>query len=389
VNTLIKKPIYFDYMATTPVDPRVVEHMIRYLGPDGDFGNPSSITHEYGKIAALAVDRARAQVAEVIHASPNEIIFTSGATEANNLAILGAAYFYKNKGTHLITMSTEHKAVLDSFIHLERNGFQITYLEPESDGLLDLAKLQKALRRDTILVSLMHVNNELGVIQDIAAIGELINNKGIIFHVDAAQSMGRLSVDVAKMQVDLMSLSAHKNYGPKGIGGLYVRHKPRIRLQPQTFGGGHEQGLRSGTLATHQIVGMGEAFSLSERLREEEQARLLAYRHRLWEGIKHLPGIRLNGHAQQRIAGNLNICFKGLNGDSLLLALSKLAISTMSACSSASIQPSYVLRAIGLTDEEAQSSIRLSLGRFTTEENIEQAIAILCAEITHLHKIAL
>jgi cysteine desulfurase len=385
---MAKRPIYFDYMATTPVDPRVVERMIRYLGPEGDFGNPSSITHEYGKVAALAVDQARTQIAEVIGASPNEIIFTSGATESDNLAIIGAAHFYKSKGNHLITMSTEHKAVLDSFTHLEKSGFQVTYLDPEPDGLLDLNKLENALRKDTILVSIMHVNNELGVIQNIAAISELLHDKGIVFHVDAAQSIGRLSVDLSQMQVDLMSLSSHKNYGPKGIGALYVRQKPRIRLQPQTFGGGHEQGLRSGTLATHQIVGMGEAFFLSESLREEEQARLLAYRQLLWAGVQHLPGIQLNGHEQQRIAGILNMSFRGLDGDSLLLALSDLALSTMSACSSASISPSYVLRAIGLTDDLAQSSIRLSMGRFTAAEDIEQAIEILCTQVTHLHKIA-
>lgn len=388
MNIAIKVPIYFDYMATTPVDPRVVEHMMQYLGPDGDFGNPASITHDYGKTAALAVDRARAQIADSIHASPQEIIFTSGATEADNLAIIGAAHFYQNKGKHLVTMSTEHKAVLDSFNRLEKEGFNVTYLNPEPDGLLDLNKLEQALQHDTILVSVMHVNNEIGVIQDIAAIGELVRNKGIIFHVDAAQSIGRLPVDLTLISVDLMSLSAHKNYGPKGIGALYVRHKPRIRLQPQTFGGGHENGLRSGTLATHQIVGMGEAFALTDSIREEEQARLLKYRQRLWDGIKHLPGIQLNGDEQRRIAGNLNVSFKGLDGDSLLLTLSDLAVSTMSACSSASIQPSYVLRAIGLTDELAQSSIRLSIGRFTKEEEIEYAIAVFCAQVTRLHEIS-
>ena len=375
-------------MATTPVDPRVIARMVQYLGPDGDFGNPASVTHDYGKTAALAVDRARAQVADAIHALPQDIVFTSGATEADNLAIIGASQFYKNKGKHLITMSTEHKAVLDSFSRLEKDGFEVTYLAPESDGLLDLNKLEQALRQDTILVSIMHVNNEIGVIQDIAAIGELLRNKGIIFHVDAAQSVGRLPIDLTQIQVDLMSLSAHKSYGPKGIGALYVRHRPRVRLQPQSFGGGHENGLRSGTLATHQIVGMGEAFALADNLREEEQARLLAYRQRLWNGIKHLPGIQLNGHVQQRIAGNLNMSFKGIDGDSLLFALSDLAVSTMSACSSASIQPSYVLRAIGLSDELAQSSIRLSIGRFTQEEHIEHAISVICDQVTRLHEIS-
>lgn len=388
MNKVSKIPIYFDYMATTPVDPRVVERMVRYLGPDGDFGNPSSVTHDYGRTAAQAVEHAREQVANAIHASSEAIVFTSGATEADNLAIIGAAHFYQNKGKHVITMSTEHKAVLDSFHRLDKEGFQVTYLDPEPDGLLDLNKLEQALQHDTILVSIMHVNNEIGVIQDVAAIGALLCNKGIVFHVDAAQSAGRLPIDVTKMSVDLMSLSAHKNYGPKGVGALYVRPRPRIRLQPQTFGGGHENGLRSGTLATHQIVGMGEAFALTDSIREEEQMRLLSYRQRLWQGIEHLPGIQLNGHMELRIAANLNVSFKGLDGDSLLLALNDLAVSTSSACSSASIQPSYVLRAIGLTDEEAQSSIRFSIGRFTKEEDIEYAIALICAQITRLHEMS-
>ncbi len=375
-------------MATTPVDPRVVDHMIRYLGPDGDYGNPSSVTHEYGRVAALAVEHARLQIADSIHASTQDIVFTSGATEANNLAIIGAAHFYKNKGKHVITMSTEHKAVLDSFSRLEKDGFEITYLPPEANGLLDIEKLNLALRPDTILVSVMHVNNEIGVIQDIESIGTLLRDKGIIFHVDAAQSAGKIPIDLTRLSVDLMALSAHKNYGPKGMGALYVRHKPRIRLQPQSFGGGHEGGLRSGTLPTHQIVGMGEAFALAELLREEEQARLLMYRQRLWNGIKHLPGIQINGDEQKRIAGNLNISFAGLDGDSLLLALSDLAVSTTSACSSASIQPSYVLKALGLSDELAQSTIRLSLGRFTKEAEVEHAISVICTQVTRLHEIS-
>ncbi|MCW8397639.1 IscS subfamily cysteine desulfurase [Legionella sp. PATHC038] len=380
----MKIPIYFDYMATTPVDPRVVERMIHYLGPEGDFGNPSSITHEYGRIAALAVDHARAQVANSIHASAQDIVFTSGATEANNLAIIGAAHFYQNKGKHVVTMSTEHKAVLDSFNRLEKDGFEVTYLHPEPNGLLDLEQLAQVLRPDTILVSIMHVNNEIGVIQDIESIGALLRNKGILFHVDAAQSAGKIPIDLTRLSVDLMALSAHKNYGPKGVGALYVRHKPRIRLQPQSFGGGHEGGLRSGTLATHQIVGMGEAFELAERVREEEQSRFLKYRQHLWEGIKHLPGIQLNGDKQKRIAGNLNFSFAGLDGDSLLLALNELAVSTTSACSSASIQPSYVLREIGLSDDLAQSTIRLSIGRFTKEEEVEHAIHVICTQVTRL-----
>lgn len=381
-------PIYFDYMATTPVDPRVVARMVRYLGPDGIFGNPSSISHPYGKEAAEAVETARAQIAEVIHAEPRDLVFTSGATEANNLAILGAARFYQHKGRHLITMSTEHKAVLDSVHQLKKEGFTVTCLPPEPDGLLSLERLKAALTPETILVSVMHVNNETGVIQDITAIGDLLKDKGIIFHVDAAQSVGKLLVDLDHMPVGLMSLSSHKNYGPKGIGALYIRHKPRLRLLPLSYGGGHEQGLRSGTLATHQIVGMAEAFYLGEQTRVAEQARLLAMRQRLWQGIKHLPGIRLNGHEHQRIAGNLNLTFKGIEGETLLLALRELAVSTASACSSASNQPSYVLKALGLSDEDAYSSIRLSLGRFTTEADIEKAIHTICQQVTRLHEIA-
>lgn len=379
-------PIYMDYMATTPVDPRVIDHMIHYLGPDGHFGNPASSTHVYGKTAALAVERARAKIADAVQASSQDIVFTSGATESDNLAILGAARFYKNKGMHLITMSTEHKAVLDSFHQLEKEGFEVTYLQPESDGLLDLKKLEGALREDTILVSIMHVNNEIGVIQDIAAIGEVLRNKGIVFHVDAAQSAGKIAINLSTLPVDLMSFSAHKMYGPKGIGALYVRHKPRIRLQAQTFGGGHEGGLRSGTLATHQIVGFGEAFALAEQEREEEQNRLLSYRQQLWDGINHLGGVQLNGHAEKRIAGNLNMSFSGLDGDALLLALRELAVSTTSACTSASIQPSYVLRAIGLTEDLAYSSIRLSIGRFTTKEQIDKAISVICDQVNRLHE---
>ncbi|HHP7532885.1 TPA: IscS subfamily cysteine desulfurase [Legionella pneumophila] len=375
-------------MATTPADPRVVEQMIKYLGPEGDFGNPASATHEYGRVASMAVEQARSQIAETINASPQEIVFTSGATEADNLAILGAARFYKNKGMHLVTMSTEHKAVLDSFHQLEKEGFQVTYLNPESDGLLDLGKLESALRSDTILVSVMHVNNEIGVIQDIASIGELLRNRGIIFHVDAAQSAGKLPIDLSQLSVDLMSFSAHKNYGPKGVGALYVRHKPRIRLQPLSYGGGHEGGLRSGTLPTHQIVGMGEAFAIAEADRIPEQTRILNLRKQLWDGIRHLPAIKLNGHEHRRISGNLNVSFVGLNGDSLLFALSELAISTTSACSSASIQPSYVLRAIGLTDTEAQSTIRLSIGRFTSEVQIKKAIDIICTQVSRLHELS-
>lgn len=383
-----KLPIYLDYMATTPVDPRVIEKMLPYLGPDGCFGNPASVTHIYGKLAAQAVEKARKQIADTIHALPEEIVFTSGATEADNLAILGAARFYQSKGRHLITMRTEHKAVLDSFQQLEKEGFEVSYLTPQADGLLDLHVLSQALREDTILVSIMQVNNEIGVIQDIAAIGELLVNKGIIFHVDAAQSAGKVEIDLSKLVVDLMSFSAHKNYGPKGIGALYVRRKPRCRLQPQSFGGNHEGGLRSGTLATHQIVAMGEAFAISDAVRVEEQARILRLRQQLWDGIKHLPGLHLNGHEHHRVAGNLNLTFAGIEGESLLLALRDLAISTTSACSAASRKPSYVLQALGLDEELAYSSIRLSCGRFTTEEQIKQAINLICYQVNRLHEMS-
>jgi cysteine desulfurase len=384
----MNRPIYLDYMATTPVDPRVIVKMIDYLGPDSLFGNPASLTHSYGTQAAQAIELAREQIAEVIHAQPQEIIFTSGATEANNLAILGAARFYKNKGQHLITMSTEHKAVLDSFKQLEKEGFSVTYLSPEPNGLLDINKLEQALRHDTILVSIMQVNNEIGVIQNIELIGDLLRNKGVLFHVDAAQSAGKLALDLKQLGVHLMSFSAHKNYGPKGIGALYIRNKPRVRLQTLTYGGGHENGLRSGTLATHQIVGMGEAFALSEMERFQEQERLLTYRNQLWEHIKKLPGAQLNGDEQERIAGNLNIRFEGLNGDSLLYALHELAVSTSSACTSASIQPSYVLKELGLSDDLAQSSIRLSLGRFTQQADIDKTLNIICTQVNRLLKIA-
>ncbi len=379
-----ERPLYFDYMATTPIDPRVIEVMLDYMGPTGHFGNPASATHSYGTAAALAVERARLQVANAIGATVDDIVFTSGATEANNLAILGAARFYQRKGRHLITMMTEHKAVLDSFRHLEQQGFQVTYLSPQSDGLLNLSLLADALREDTVLVSIMHVNNEIGVVQDIGAIGALLRGKGIIFHVDAAQSAGKLAINLRELPVDLMSLSAHKNYGPKGVGVLYVRHQPRIRLQPQSFGGGHEHGLRAGTLPTHQIVGMGEAFALSEEGRIDEQARLLILRQRLWQGISHLPGICLNGNAEQRVAGNLNFSFSGIDGVALLPALSQLAVSTTSACSSASSQPSYVLCSLGISKALALSSVRLSLGRFTTDEDIEKAIEIICRQIEAL-----
>jgi cysteine desulfurase len=380
----MNKSIYLDYMATTPIDPRVIARMLDYMGPDTIFGNPASTTHLYGKQAAEAVEHARLQIAEVIHASPAEIVFTSGATEADNLAILGAARFYQIKGRHIITMSTEHKAVLDCVKQLETEGFEVSRLSPESDGLLNLSQLQAALRDDTILVSIMHVNNEIGVVQDIAAIGDLLRGRGIVFHVDAAQSAGKLPIDLRQVAVDLMSFSAHKLYGPKGVGALYIRYKPRIRLQPIMLGGGHEQGLRSGTLPTHQIVGMGEAFSIAEIDREFEQMRLLQLRERLWRGIESLPGICLNGHREKRIAGNLNICFKGLEGMDILPAISELAVSTSSACTSAREENSYVLQAIGLSRMQAQSSVRISLGRYTVDADVEQAIHVIRQAIVRL-----
>lgn len=376
-----KKPIYLDYMATTPVDPRVVKCMMEYLGPDACFGNASSVTHLYGKEAASAIARARTQVADTIGASPDEIIFTSGATEANNLAILGAARFYQRKGRHVLTMSIEHRSVLDSFQQLEREGFEVTYLNPDKEGLLDLTSLEQALRADTILVSVMHVNNEIGVIQSISDIGALLKNKGIVFHVDAAQSAGRLALNIKNFHAHLVSLSAHKNYGPKGIGALYVQSSPRIRLQALSFGGGQEQGLRSGSLATHQIVGMGEAFAVSELEREQEQARILNLRQQLWNGIKHLPGIYMNGHAEKRIAGNLNFGFKHIPGKVLLQTLDRLAFSVSAACSSDRMKASHVLKAISLSEELTNNSIRLSLGRFTTEAEIRETCELICDKI--------
>ncbi len=381
MNTL---PIYLDYMATTPIDPRVIESMLLYMGPKAHFGNPASIQHSYGLQALEAVERAREQIAMTIGATADDIIFTSGATEANNLALLGAARFYQRKGRHLITMSTEHKAVLDTFQQLEREGFEVTYLNPQQDGLLSMDTLLAALRPSTILVSIMHVNNEIGVIQNIVEIGELLRDKGVLFHVDAAQSVGKLPICLKDLNVHLMSLSAHKNYGPKGIGALYVRRKPRIRLEPQSFGGGHERGLRSGTLATHQIVGMGEAFALSEQLRVDEQAKLLAWRQTIWQGISHLPGIQLNGSVGKRVAGNLNFSVKQIDGSGLLPALNQLAVSSMSACASASRNPSHVLRALGLDTALANSSIRLSIGRFTKEEEIQNIIQIICTGVLSL-----
>jgi cysteine desulfurase len=381
-------PIYLDYAATTPVDPRVAEKMMEYLTPTGKFGNPASRSHSFGWEAEAAVEEARANVAALINADPKDIVWTSGATEADNLAIKGAAHFYQKKGKHLITCKTEHKAVLDTCRQLEREGFEITYLDPEPNGLIDLNKLSDVIRKDTILVSLMHVNNEIGVIADIAAIGELTRSKGVLFHVDAAQSTGKVAIDVENMQVDLISMSAHKTYGPKGIGALYVRRKPRVRIEPQTHGGGHERGMRSGTLATHQIVGMGEAFRLAKLEMAEEQTRLLALRNRFWDGLKDLEEIYINGDLEHRIAGNLNVSFAFIEGESLIMALKELAVSSGSACTSASLEPSYVLRAIGRQDELAHSSIRFSFGRFTTVEEIDYAIPLIRSKINKLRELS-
>ncbi|MCL9783936.1 IscS subfamily cysteine desulfurase [Vibrio sp. S4M6] len=370
----MKLPIYLDYSATCPVDPRVAEKMVQYMTMDGTFGNPASRSHRYGWQAEEAVDTAREQIAELLNADPREIVFTSGATESDNLAIKGAAHFYGKKGKHIITCKTEHKAVLDPCRQLEREGFEVTYLEPESNGIIDLKKLEAAMREDTIFVSIMHVNNEIGVIQDIAAIGELCRERKIIFHVDAAQSAGKLPIDVQEMKIDLISLTSHKIYGPKGVGALYVRRKPRIRLETQMHGGGHERGFRSGTLPTHQIVGMGEAFRIAQEEMQQDLEHAQALSDRLLAGIKDMEAVTINGDLEQRLPNNLNISFAFVEGESLLMSLKDLAVSSGSACTSASLEPSYVLRALGLDDELAHSSIRFSFGRFTTEEEVDYAV---------------
>lgn len=367
-------PIYLDYSATTPVDPRVAAKMAECLTLEANFGNPASRSHMFGWKAEEAVETARRQVADLINADPREIVWTSGATEADNLAIKGAAHFYVKKGKHIITSKIEHKAVLDSCRQLEREGFEVTYLDPTEDGLISPEAVAAALRPDTTLVSLMHVNNEIGVINDIAAIGKVTRENKVIFHVDAAQSTGKIDIDMEAMQVDLMSLTAHKIYGPKGIGALYVRRKPRVRIEPQMHGGGHERGMRSGTLATHQIVGMGEAYRIAKEEMHAENERVLALRNRLLDGFKDMEEVFVNGDVDHRVAGNLNISFNFVEGESLMMALRDLAVSSGSACTSASLEPSYVLRAIGLNDELAHSSLRISLGRFTTEEEIDFAI---------------
>ncbi|NNG14018.1 MAG: IscS subfamily cysteine desulfurase [Gammaproteobacteria bacterium] len=384
----MKLPIYFDYSATTPVDPRVAEKMMACLTPDGNFGNPASRSHAFGWAAEAAIDTARKQVADLVNCDSKEIIWTSGATESDNLAIKGAAHFYKKKGKHIITCKTEHKAVLDSCRQLEREGFEVTYLDPETNGLIDLGKLEAAMRDDTVLVSIMHVNNEIGVIQDIEAIGELTRPRGIIFHVDAAQSAGKIEIDLQKAKVDLMSFSAHKIYGPKGMGALFVRRKPRVRLEAQMHGGGHERGLRSGTLATHQIVGMGEAFRIAKEEMVEENERFLKLRQRLLDGMEGIEEVYINGDMEHRIAGNINISYNYVEGESLIMALKDLAVSSGSACTSSSLEPSYVLRAIGRNDELAHSSIRFTIGRFTTEEEIDYAIDLIHKSIDKLRALS-
>ena len=379
-------PIYMDYSATNPCDPRVVDAMIPWLREH--FGNPASRSHAWGWEAEAVVEKAREQVAALIGADPREIVWTSGATESNNLALKGAAHFYKTKGKHLITVKTEHKAVLDTCRELERQGFEVTYLDVQPDGLLDLEVLKAAIRPDTILVSVMFVNNEIGVIQDIPAIGALCREKGIIFHSDAAQATGRVDIDLQTLPVDLMSLTSHKTYGPKGIGALYVRRKPRVRLEAQMHGGGHERGMRSGTLPTHQIAGMGEAYRIAKAEMHEENKRILALHERMLNGLKDVEEVFLNGHAEKRVPHNLNMSFNFVEGESLIMGIKGLAVSSGSACTSASLEPSYVLRALGRSDELAHSSLRMTIGRWTTEEEIDYAVATIKENVAKLRELS-
>ncbi len=382
-----KTPIYLDYSATTPVDPRVAEKMIPYLTER--YGNPASRSHVFGWDAEKAVEDARAEVAALVHCDPREIVWTSGATESNNLAIKGAVHFYAGtKGKHILTISTEHKAVLDTVRELERQGYEATYLDPEPDGLVDAARFQAALRPDTVLASVMLVNNEIGVIQDIETLGSLCRANGTLFHVDAAQATGKVAIDLSRLPVDLMSFSAHKTYGPKGIGALYVRRKPRIRIEAQMHGGGHERGMRSGTLPTHQIVGMGEAFRIAREEMELENARIRRLRDKLWAGLSETEEVYLNGDLKQRVPHNLNVSFNFVEGESLIMAVKEIAVSSGSACTSASLEPSYVLRALGRSDELAHSSIRFSIGRFTTEEEIDYTIHLVKSRIGKLRELS-
>jgi cysteine desulfurase len=382
----MKRPIYLDYSATTPVDPRVAAKMIPFLTEN--FGNPASRSHVYGWDTEAAVEEAREQVADLVGADAKEIVFTSGATESINLALKGAANFYQTKGKHLITVATEHKATLDTMRELERQGFEVTYLQPEPDGLLDLAKFKAALRADTIVVSIMMVNNEIGVVQDVATIGNICREKGIIFHVDSAQATGKVPIDLSTLKVDLMSFSAHKTYGPKGMGALYVRRKPRVRIEAQIHGGGHERGFRSGTLATHQIVGMGEAFRLAKLEMATENERIRMLRDRLWRGLSEMEEVFLNGDLDQRVPHNLNVSFNYVEGESLIMAIKDIAVSSGSACTSASLEPSYVLRALGRSDELAHSSIRFSIGRFTTVEDVDYTINLLKTKVGKLRELS-
>jgi cysteine desulfurase len=379
-------PIYLDYSATTPVDPRVVDRMLPFLRQD--FGNPASRSHAFGWAAEKAVEDAREQVAALVGADSREIVWTSGATESINLAVKGAAHFYRDKGRHLVTVKTEHKATLDTMRELEREGFEVSYLDVQPDGLLDLKALEAALRPDTILVSVMYVNNEIGVIQDIPAIGELCRPRGIVFHVDAAQATGKVEIDLAKLKVDLMSFSAHKTYGPKGVGALFVRRKPRVRLEAQMHGGGHERGLRSGTLPTHQIVGMGEAFRIARAEMATKNERIRMLRDRLWKGLSQIEEVYVNGDMERRVPHNLNVSFNFVEGESLIMAIKDVAVSSGSACTSASLEPSYVLRALGRSDELAHSSIRFTVGRFTTEEEIDFTVDLLKRKVAKLREMS-
>ena len=379
-------PIYMDYGATTPVDPRVVDVMVPWLREH--FGNPASRSHAWGWEAEEAVEKARTQVAELIGADPREIVWTSGATESNNLALKGAAHFYASRGKHLITVKTEHKAVLDTMRELERQGFEVTYLDVEADGLLDLEKFKAALRPDTILASVMAVNNEIGVIQDLTALGTLCRERGVIFHVDAAQATGKMAIDLKTLPVDLMSLASHKTYGPKGIGALYVRRKPRVRLEAQMHGGGHERGMRSGTLPTHQIVGMGEAFRIAREEMAAENARIGALHRRLVDGLTKIEQVFINGDLARRVPHNLNISFNFVEGESLIMGVKGLAVSSGSACTSASLEPSYVLRALGRSDELAHSSLRITIGRFTTEADVDYAVNVLQDRVAKLRELS-
>ena len=381
-------PTYMDYSSTTPVDARVAKKMAKYLTMEGDFGNAASRSHYFGWQAEKAVDEARSQVADLVGADPREIVWTSGATESNNLALKGIAHFYQKRGKHIITLKTEHKAVLDTCRQLEREGFEVTYLDPLPNGLLDIDLFKKTIREDTILASFMHVNNEIGVIQDLQTIGDICRENKVFFHVDAAQSVGKIEIDLTALPVDLMSFSAHKIYGPKGMGALYVSRKPRVRLEAQIHGGGHERGMRSGTLATHQIVGMGEAFAIAKAEMKEEHARTLKLRQRLYAGFSDMEEVVVNGDLDQRIAGNLNISFNYVEGESLMMAISDVAVSSGSACTSSSLEPSYVLRALGLSDELAHSSIRFSVGRYTTEKEVDDAITLVREKVEKLRDLS-